>query len=102
MSNPVAALAAMRRLVKQDGFVLVVDERAADSFSTDAGLIERLLYGFSILHCLASARCEQPSAATGTVMRPDTLRRYAGEAGFREVEVLPIDHFLFRFYWLKQ
>ena len=102
MSNPVAALAAMRRLARQGGFVVVVDERAAESFSPDAGLLERLLYGFSILHCLPAGRCEQPSAATGTVMRPETLRQYAAQAGFREVEVLPIDHFLFRFYWLKQ
>jgi hypothetical protein len=32
---------------------------------------------------------EQPSACT--VMRAETLRRYASEAGFCEVEVLPID-----------
>jgi hypothetical protein len=33
-------------------------------------------------------------------MRPDTLRRYAMAAGFRSVEVLPIDNFFFRFYRL--
>jgi hypothetical protein len=33
---------------------------------------------------------EQPSAGTGTMMRPDILRGYAQEAGFREVEVLPV------------
>lgn len=43
----------------------------------------------------------QPSAGTGTVMRPATLRRYAVEAGFRAVEVLPISDFGFwRFYRL--
>jgi hypothetical protein len=41
---------------------------------------------------------DRPSAATGTLMRPDTLRRYALEAGFRDVEVLPIEHDQFRFY----
>jgi hypothetical protein len=34
-------------------------------------------------------------------MRPDTLREYAREAGFHEVEILPIDNFFFRFYRLK-
>jgi hypothetical protein len=43
---------------------------------------------------------EQPSAGTGTVMRPDTVRRYASEAGFREVEILHIEHPFFRFYRL--
>jgi hypothetical protein len=33
-------------------------------------------------------------------MRADTLRRYAAEAGFADVEVLPIVHETFRFYRL--
>ncbi len=53
-----------------------------------------------MLHCLPVGMADQPSAATGTVMRPDTLRRYAREAGFRDVEILPIDNFFFRFYRL--
>ena len=40
---------------------------------------------------------EQPSADTGTVMRPATLRRYATDAGFSEVEVLPIENYFWRF-----
>ncbi len=34
---------------------------------------------------------DQPSVGTGTVMRPSTLRSYALEAGFREVEILPLE-----------
>ena len=41
---------------------------------------------------------QQPSSGTGTVMRPNTVEHYAKEAGFRQVEGLPIDHFFFRFY----
>jgi hypothetical protein len=41
------------------------------------------------------------SAETGTVMRPDTLKQYAAEAGFCDVEILPIDNLFFRFYRLK-
>lgn len=33
-------------------------------------------------------------------MRPDTLRRYAQEAGFRDIDILPIEHDFFRFYRL--
>src|ERR671917_503595 len=43
---------------------------------------------------------DQPSAGTGTVMRPATLRRYATEAGFSGVEILPIENDLWRFYRL--
>jgi hypothetical protein len=44
---------------------------------------------------------EPGSAATGTVMRPDTVRRYAREAGFASVEVLPVDSVAFRLYLLR-
>lgn len=44
---------------------------------------------------------EQPSAETGAVMRPDTLRRYAADAGYERVEIAPIEHDLFRFYALR-
>jgi hypothetical protein len=40
------------------------------------------------------------TAATGAVMRPSTLRRYAGEAGFSATDVLAIETGPFRFYRL--
>ena len=58
-------------------------------------------YGYSILHCLPASMTEPDSAATGTVMRPDTLRRYAEEAGFASVEVLPVESVAFRLYLLR-
>jgi len=37
----------------------------------------------------------------GKVMRPDTFRRYAAEAGFRHVEILDqVEHDFLRFYRL--
>jgi SAM-dependent methyltransferase len=100
MSNPVAALGTMRRLVRPGGAVMVVDERVGDQFDPGAGVLESLMYGFSILHCLPAGMAEQPSAGTGTVMRTPTFRRYAQEAGFRDVEVLSVDNPLLRFYRL--
>jgi hypothetical protein len=40
------------------------------------------------------------AAGTGTVIRPDTVRAYANEAGFARVDVLPIEHDFWRFYQL--
>ena len=101
MANPVAALSAMRRLVGGGGPVLVVDEKVADRFTAPGDEIERVMYGYSILHCLPVGMVETPSAETGTVMRTDTFRRYAEEAGFRHVDVLPVDHDFFKFYRLS-
>lgn len=100
MSRPVEALQAMRSMVGNAGVVLVVDERVGEEFKAPSDETERLMYGFSVLHCLPVGMAEQPSAATGTVMRPATLRHYATEAGFSGVETLPIDNELWRFYRL--
>lgn len=100
MSQPVAALRAMRQLAGNAGAVLVVEERVGETFTALGNDVEWMMYGWSILHCLPVGKAEAPSAETGTVMRPDTLRRYALEAGFQSVEILPIDHFFFRLYRL--
>ena len=101
LPRPVEALRAMRGLCADGGTVLIVDERVEDQFTAPGGELERLFYGFSTLCCLPTGMAEQPSAATGTVMRPATLRSYALAADFADVEVLPIEHDLFRFYRLK-
>jgi SAM-dependent methyltransferase len=100
LSDPVGVLGTMRRLAGEDGSVIVADERTGESFADESD-IEWLLYGFSILHCLPVGLAHEPSAATGTVMRPATLESYAEEAGFDGVDVLPIEHFFWRFYRLS-
>ena len=62
--------------------------------------IERLMYGFSVLHCLPVGMADEPSVGTGTVMRANTLQGYAESAGFQQVEILPIDNIFWRFYRL--
>jgi hypothetical protein len=71
-----------------------------DSFTASGDEIERLCYGFSILHCLPVGMVGDGAAGTGTVMRAATVRRYAEEAGFRGFEVLPIENDFYRFYRL--
>ncbi|HEX6269840.1 MAG TPA: class I SAM-dependent methyltransferase [Anaerolineales bacterium] len=100
MSNPVGALRTMRRLVKADGAVLIVDERVGETFTAAGNDVEWMMYGWSILHCLPVGMVDDDAAGTGTVMRSDILRGYAKDAGFRNVEILPIENFFFRFYRL--
>jgi len=98
LSRPVEVLAAIRKMLVPGGSAVIADERVADQFTAPGDAVERFLYGASIFLCLPAGMAEQPSAATGTVMRAPTLRRYASEAGFPEVEVLDIDHPFLRFY----
>jgi SAM-dependent methyltransferase len=100
MSYPVDALRSARGLLTDGGCVLVADERAAERFAPDAGDVERLYYGFSVLHCLPVGMVGANAAGTGTVMREDTVRSYAEQAGFTGFEVAPIDNDFWRFYLL--
>ena len=100
LARPVEALRAVRRLLAPDGSVLLVDERVADVFTAPAPELERYYYAWSVLSCLPGAMGDPETAATGTVMRLSTLQRYAEEAGFRAVEVLPIETETWRFYRL--
>lgn len=102
LPDPVAVLASMRALAGDTGTVLVMDERVAEEFAAPGDDVERLMYGYSLLVCLADGMAHQPSAATGTVMRPGTLRDYAVRAGFAGVDVLDIDNDFFRFYRLTR
>ena len=74
MSHPVPVLATMRRLVGPDGFVIVADERVAETFAPPVDDLERFFYGWSITTCLPDGMSQEGSVGTGTVMRPDTLR----------------------------
>ena len=100
MNHPVEALRAARASLADGGSVLIADERVAERFTAPGDELERLNYAFSVLHCLAVGSLEADSARTGTVMRPDTVRGYAADAGFGRVEVLPIEHDFWRFYRL--
>jgi 2-polyprenyl-3-methyl-5-hydroxy-6-metoxy-1,4-benzoquinol methylase len=100
MSYPVDVLKTLRGMLVEGGHVLVADERTADRFSPEAGEVERLHYGFSVLHCLPVGMVGENAAGTGTVMRPETVRRYAADAGFAGFEIQPIEDKFWRFYLL--
>jgi SAM-dependent methyltransferase len=91
--QPVAMLQTMRRLASEGGVVLVSEPKSGERFMDAANNleVERNFYAFSVLHCLPAGMAEQPSAGTGTMMRPDILRGYARDAGFQDIEVLSID-----------
>ena len=101
LSQPVEVLKKMRTLLAPGGAVAVIDERVAEKFHAPGDEIERMMYGWSILCCLATGKSESPSAETGTVMRPETLRSYSNQAGYSSVDVVELDHPFFRLYLLR-
>lgn len=101
VAQPVTILSRMRESLAPGGTVIIADERVGETFTAPSDETERFMYGASVLICLPAGMSEQPSAMTGTVIRPATLAGYATEAGFSSVEVLEqIDHPMLRFYRL--
>ena len=101
MARPVDVLRALRQTLAPEGCILVADEKVADTFHAPGDDIERLMYGWSIVHCLPVSLAESPSAAIGTVIRADVMMELAGAAGFARVDVLPVDAGFFRIYRLS-
>jgi 2-polyprenyl-3-methyl-5-hydroxy-6-metoxy-1,4-benzoquinol methylase len=101
LPRPVDALRAARAATAPGGVVLVVDERVGESFSAPGDEVERMMYGWSVTHCLPTSMVEQPTAALGTVLRTETVRECALEAGYAAVEVLPVENEFFRLYRLR-
>jgi 2-polyprenyl-3-methyl-5-hydroxy-6-metoxy-1,4-benzoquinol methylase len=101
LARPVEVLAAARAALAADGVLLVADEAVAPAFTAPGDELERMMYGWSITHCLPAAMAEQPSAAIGTVIREGTVRDLATQAGFGQVEVLDVNGGFFRLYALR-
>jgi 2-polyprenyl-3-methyl-5-hydroxy-6-metoxy-1,4-benzoquinol methylase len=100
MALPVEALGVARRLLAPGGSAVVADERVGDAFALPTPEQERYAYGWSVVSCLPTSMTEPGAAGTGAVMRPATLRAYAIEAGFSDVEALDVDDLEWRFYRL--
>jgi hypothetical protein len=84
------------------GSVIIADELVADDFTAPAPELERYHYGWSVVACLPGAMGDPHTAATGAVLRPATLRRYAEQAGFSGAEILPLATENWRFYRLSR
>jgi 2-polyprenyl-3-methyl-5-hydroxy-6-metoxy-1,4-benzoquinol methylase len=98
MSHPVEVLAQARAALAPGGIVVVADEAVAESFTAPGDELERMMYGWSVTHCLPASLVTQPSAALGTALRPATVAKLAAEAGFATCDVVDVDAGFFRIY----
>jgi len=100
LARPVMVLEAMRRMAKPGAPIVILDENVGEAFTGEADDVERLMYAFSLFVCLPDSMAQEPTAATGTVMRPGVMKAYATEAGFADAVAVSIDNDLWRFYQL--
>jgi 2-polyprenyl-3-methyl-5-hydroxy-6-metoxy-1,4-benzoquinol methylase len=98
LAHPVEILSAVRKALAPQGVLIVADEQVADAFRAPGDLFERMMYGWSITHCLPTTMTEKPTAAIGTVIRASKVQALASEAGFTGFEVVDVDAGFFRLY----
>jgi ubiquinone/menaquinone biosynthesis C-methylase UbiE len=92
-SDPVAILRTMKKLAGDIGSILIMEEKVQEKFTGETSNdFEKINYGFSLMCCLADCKSKPHSAESGACLRPSKLEWFAIEAGFRKLEVLPIEH----------
>lgn len=74
MSHPEEVLRQVRASLNPDGAVLIADEKVADRYQAPGDELERMMYGWSVVHCLPASMAEPGSAALGTVLREGLVR----------------------------
>jgi 2-polyprenyl-3-methyl-5-hydroxy-6-metoxy-1,4-benzoquinol methylase len=97
--DPIPVLETLKRLTAPGGTTIVVDEKVQDEFTAPGDEIERFMATSSVIWCLPQGLADG-SHAHGTLLRTPQLRAYAKQAGWTDAEVLPIEHFTWRFYRL--
>jgi SAM-dependent methyltransferase len=101
MARPIDVLTSARAALAPGGIVVIADEAVADTFVAPGDDLERMMYGWSVVHCLPAAMAEQPSAALGTVLRSGTVGDLAAAAGFTACDPIDVDAGFFRIYRLS-
>jgi len=100
LPRPVEALRHARSALTAGGTVIVMDERAADTFTAPGDDVERFLAAASALWCLPQGLVGTDPQPVGALLRPSTMDALAARAGYRATEILPIEHPVWRFYRL--
>jgi SAM-dependent methyltransferase len=98
--DPVGILENVRRALKPDGFMVLQELNVADTLEGNLNPVGALLYGSSVFFCLNSAR-GQGGEGLGAVFPEPKVRALAADAGFRTVEVAPVEDPLAKLYVLR-
>jgi hypothetical protein len=97
LSRPAGALRHARAAVRPGGRVLVVDERAAESFTAPGDQTERFFAAASAIWCLPQGRVGPGPEPAGTLIRRAAMHDLAREAGYADAQILPVEHPAWRF-----
>jgi SAM-dependent methyltransferase len=104
MTDPPAMMRAIRAALADDGTWLLADIKAYDTFAenVERNPMAAMMYGTSVLTCMASALSEPGGAGLGTLgLSADRAEAMAREAGFSRFRRLDVDHVVNAFYEIR-
>lgn len=104
MTKPKEMVSILRRSLSDDGVWLLVDIKALDTLEQNVtkNPMAALMYGISVMSCMASALSEEGGEGLGTLGFPaSTAESYARAAGFGSFRQLAIDHSVNAFYEVR-
>ncbi len=82
MGDPVGAMTHVREALAEDGSVMLVEPRAADSVDGNLNPVGRLFYAASTLFCTPNSLDQEVALGLGAQAGEARLRAVAEEAGF--------------------
>jgi SAM-dependent methyltransferase len=82
MGDPVGALRHLRKLLADDGSVLVVEPFAGERLEDNVGPVAKIFYTASTLVCTPASKSQEVGLALGAQASEQQLREVALQAGF--------------------
>lgn len=104
MTDPAGMMGSIREALADDGVWLLVDIKALDSYEENVAKnpMSAMMYGISVLSCMASALSHDGGAGLGTLGLPESkAREMANAAGFRRFRRVDVDHPVNAFYEIR-
>ena len=104
MTRPREMVSIIRRSLAKHGVWLLVDIKALETLEQNVAKnpMAALMYGISVMSCMASALSEEGGEGLGTLGFPaSTAEAFAREAGFTSFRQLGIEHSVNAFYEIR-
>ena len=104
MTHPQEAMHAIRAALRDDGVWLLVDIKGRETLAEnmEKNPMASLMYGISIMSCMASALSTADGAGLGTLGLPESRARAMAEAaGFTRFRRLDVDHSVNSFFEIR-
>jgi len=105
MTQPRQMIEDIYRMLKEEGSWLLVDIKAGNNLSENVSKnpMAALMYGISVLSCMASALSDHNGEGLGTLGLPALLAEdFALQSGFTSFRKLDISHSVNAFYEIKK